>query len=333
MKISNDKGELSKIVSPNSWVMLGLGTALFLISMSFIYPSIPKEKIWIIAIIIFLVDLFIMAIIYIAWSALISLRKKQLDTHFNRHLAGDFISNSDNYWYHWEYTKRDREWIARYTLFGGFLAFLACPLFLSVLFIIKGIFQGTFTHYKPTGDLIQDFINLFGKVIITGFAIGLIPLVTSFFQAIKRLIKIPDVYIGENSIYEDGKYWCWEGTPYQLSKIELVKRVLNFEVFYQVQENEKDRNFAPTMRWFGDEPTGQISRSIFVPLGQETAVNEVVERLSKKCIPQRKMSRIYDSSGDYLGDSYYSDNDSSDSGDSCSWGDSGDSGDSCSSND
>jgi hypothetical protein len=333
MKTSNEKGQLTKTTSPNNWIILGLGTALFIISMSLIYPLVSKDILWFMGFFIFIVVSLIMVVIYIAWVALIAKKKSQVDDHINRQLAGDLISNSDNYLYHWEYTKRDKEWIARDIILEGFLGLLWSPLIMIILLIIQGVLRGNLPNYQPTGDPIKDFINVFGGVIILGGILGLITFICSIYDGLKKLINIPDVYIGENAIYENGKYWSWEGTRYHLTQINLSGRVLKFELFYQVQEQEKDQDFALTMRLFADEPTGEISRSIFVPLGQETAANEVVERLSKKCIPQRKVSRTYDGSDDYYGDSYYGNNDSSDSDNSCSWGDSGDSGDSCSSDD
>jgi hypothetical protein len=174
-------------------------------------------------------------------------------------------------------------------------------------------------------------INLLGVEICIGIGIGLVFFIVGIFQAAKRSQDIHDVYLGENAFYADGEYWCWEGTPYHLSSINLSKRVLKLELFYQVQESEPDQDFVLTTRLFADEPNGDITRSIFVPLGQEQAADQIVKELTKKCIPNPNKRKH--SNSDYYGDSYYGDNYSSDSDNSCSWGDSGDSGDSCSSGD
>ncbi|WP_413168082.1 hypothetical protein ACL6C3_15330 [Capilliphycus salinus ALCB114379] len=95
-----------------------------------------------------------------------------------------------------------------------------------------------------------------------------------------------------------------------LPKVELSDRQLNLELVYEVQEHERDRNFALTMRWFGNEPTGQVSRSIFVPLGQEDAANKLVKIFSKQCIPEREVVTVYEnSSDDYYDYRDYNDND------------------------
>ncbi|CAD5921015.1 hypothetical protein PCC9214_00658 [Planktothrix tepida] len=172
-----------------------------------------------------------------------------------------------------------------------------------------------------------------GVEICIGFGTGLAFFIAGIFQSAKRSKNICDVYIGENGFYADGEYWCWEGTPYHLYGINLLKRVLKLELFYQLPNSEPDQDFVLTTRLFADEPTGEITRSIFVPLGQEQAADQILKELTKKCIPRPRRRRSSYYSSDYYGDSYYGDSDSGDSGDSCSWGDSGDSGDSCSSGD
>ncbi len=331
MKDYTDKGELTQIGSPNLWVILGLGTALFLISMSFIYPLITKDLLLLVGIFTLLVVSIVMIVIYIAWAAILNLKKAQITDQINRQLAGDFISNQDNYWYRWQYTERDRKWIASHIFLEGLGILLLWSPFIIIVILIIEILNGRKFHYHPTGNWLQDLINLLGVEICIGFGIGLVCFIAGIFEAAKRSKNICDVYIGENAFYADGEYWCWEGTPYHLSSINLSKRVLKFELFYQVQKSEPDQDFVLTTRLFADEPNGEITRSIFVPLGQEQAADQIVKELTKKCIPNPKKGRY--SNSDYSGDSYYSDNDSSDSGDSCSWGDSGDSGDSCSSND
>ncbi|CAD5921047.1 hypothetical protein PCC9214_00660 [Planktothrix tepida] len=95
MKVYTDKAELTQIGSPNLWIILGLGTALFLISMSFIYPLITKDLLLVIGIFDLLAVSIIMMIIYIAWAAILNLRKTQITDQINRQLAGDFISNPE----------------------------------------------------------------------------------------------------------------------------------------------------------------------------------------------------------------------------------------------
>ncbi|EAW37001.1 hypothetical protein [Lyngbya sp. PCC 8106] len=335
MKAYNKNGELVKIASPNRWIMLGLGTAIFVILMSLSFPSDSLDLTWILvlAIIILLVDLFIIAIVYIVWSAFISIDKSSTENHVNCQSAANFISNSANYLYHWEYTRRDREWIAGYTIWGGFLGLLVSP-FIGILlqFTTTAILRRGFQNFPSTGDPIQDFIQFFSTAMIIGGILGLIYFINSIFKALKRLINIPDVYIGESAIYSDNQYWCWQKTPYRLSKVELSDRQLNLELVYQVQQHEKDRDFGLTMRWFGNEPTGQVNRSIFVPLGQEDAANKLVQIFSKQCIPEREVVRVYESSNDdYYDYRDYNDNDNfhqhdedCSSDDSGSYDDSGD---------
>ncbi|MBE9141920.1 hypothetical protein [Planktothrix mougeotii] len=336
MKAYTDKGELTQIGSPNRWVILGLGTALFIISMSLIYSLVSKDGLLFIGFFTFLVVSFIMIVIYIAWAAILNLKKTQITDQINRQLAGDFISNPDNYWYHWKYTERDRQWIASHIFLEGLGILLLWSPFIIIFILIIEVINGRKFHYHPTGNWLQDVINLLGVELCIGFGIGLVCFIGGIFQAAKRSKNICDVYIGENGFYADGEYWCWEGTPYHLYGINLSKRVLKFELFYQllVQESEQDQDFVLNTRLFADEPTGEITRSIFVPLGQEQAAGQIVQELAPKCIPRpRRRSSYYDSSTDYYssGDSY--DSSYSDSDNSCSWGDSGDSGDSCSSGD
>jgi len=330
MKNFNEKGELTKIGSPNLWVILGLGTALFMISMSFIYPLITKDLLLLVGIFTFLVVSFIMIVIYIAWAAILTLKKTQITDQINRQLAGDFISNQDNYWYHWQYTERDRKWIASHLFLEGLGILLWSP-FITIFLVVLEVVYGRKFNYHPTGNWFQDMIKLFGVEICIGIGIGLVCFIVGIFKAAKSSKDIHDVYLGENAFYADGEYWCWEATPYHLSSINLSKRVLKFELFYQVQKSEPDQDFVLTNRLFADEPNGEITRSIFVPLGQEQAADQIVKELTKKCIPNPNKRKH--SNSDYYGDSYYSNYDSSDSDNSCSWGDSGDSGDSCSSDD
>ncbi|HBW57864.1 MAG TPA: hypothetical protein DEF27_08695 [Oscillatoriales bacterium UBA8482] len=335
MKSYSNNGESTKIGSPNSWVILGLGTALFIISMSLIYSLVSKEGLLFIGFFTFLVVSFIMIVIYIAWAAILNLKKTQITDQINRQLAGDFISNPDNYWYRWQYTERDRKWIASHLFLEGLGILLWSP-FITIFLLVLELINGRKFHYHPTGNWVHDLIKLCGVEICIGIGTGLVFFIGGIFKAAKRSKNIRDVYIGENGFYADDEYWCWEGTPYHLSSINLSKRVLKFELFYQLQipESEQDQDFVLNTRLFADEPNGEITRSIFVPLGQEQAADQIVKELTKKCIPNPKKSRY--NNGGYYGDSYYSDysdNDSYDSGDSCSWGDSGDSGDSCSSDD
>ncbi|MCF3623696.1 hypothetical protein L2E65_02640 [Planktothrix agardhii 1801] len=298
--------------------------------MSFIYPLTTKDLLLLVSFFTFLVVSFIMIVVYIAWAAILNLKKAQIVDQINRQLAGDFISNPNNYWYHWQYTERDRKWISSHVFLEGLGILLWSP-FITIFLIVIQVLYGRKFHYHPTGNWVQDMIKLFGAEICIGIGIGLIFFIVGIFQSAKRSKDIHDVYIGENAFYADDEYWCWEGTPYHLSSINLSKRVLKFELFYQLPNSEPDQDFVLNTRLFADEPTGEITRSIFVPLGQEQAADQIVKELTKKCIPNPKKGR-YDNS-DYYGDSYYGDNYSSDSDNSCSWGDSGDSGDSCSSDD
>lgn len=336
MKVYTNKAELTQIGSPNLWIILGLGTALFLISMSFIYPLITKDSLLFVGIFALLVVSIVMIVIYIAWAAILNLKKTQITDQINRQLAGDFISNPDNYWYRWEYTERDRKWIASHLFLEGLGILLLWSPFIAIVILIIEIINGRKFNYNPTGNWLQDLIHLLGVELGIGFGIGLVCFIRGIFQSAKRSNNICDVYIGENGFYADGEYWCWEGTPYHLYGINLSKRVLKFELFYQllVQESEQDKDFVLNTRLFADEPTGEITRSIFVPLGQEQAAGQIVQELTKKCIPRPGRRSSYYSSDDYYsyGDSYDSSY-SSDSDNSCSWGDSGDSGDSCSSGD
>lgn len=313
MKAYDKNGELVKIASPNPWVMLALGTAIFVILMSLFFPPDPSDftLILVLAIIVLLVDLFILAIAYILWSAFISLNKSHSESHANRQLASNFISDSTNYLYHWKYTKRDRQWIARHTILGGFIGLLVSPFIGIILqFTTRAVMRRGVQDFPSTGNPIQDLIQFFSTAMILGGIFGLMWFINSIFQALKRLANIPDVYFGENAIYSDNQYWCWHQTPYRFSKVELSDRQLDLELVYEVQEHEKDRNFALTMRWFGDEPTGKVKRSIFIPLGQEEAANQLVQIFSKQCIPEREVVTAYESSrDDYYDYRYYNDND------------------------
>lgn len=336
MKAYTNKEELTQIGSPNLWVILGLGTALFLISMHFIYPLIDPGLLLVIGIFVLLVVSIVMIIIYIAWAAILNLKKNQITDQINRQLAGDFISNPDNYWYHWEYTERDRKWIASHIFLEGLWILLLWSPLITIIILIIEISDGRKFHYHPTGNWLQDLTNLLGVELCIGFGIGLVFFIGGIFQSAKRSKSICDVYIGENGFYADREYWCWEETPYHLSSINLSKRVLKFELFYQLPNSEPDKDFVLTTRLFADEPTGEITRSIFVPLGQEQAADQIVKELTKKCVPNPRSRSGYSR---YSSDDYYSYSDSYDSSssydsdNSCSWGDSGDSGDSCSSDD
>ncbi|WP_254174945.1 hypothetical protein [Planktothrix pseudagardhii] len=288
MKVYTDKAELTQIGSPNLWIILGLGTALFLISMSFIYPLITKDLLLVIGIFDLLAVSIIMMIIYIAWAAILNLRKTQITDQINRQLAGDFISNPENYWYRWEYTERDRKWIASHIFLEGLGILLLWSPFIIIFILIIEILNGRKFHYHPTGNGFQDLINLLGVEICIGFGTGLAFFIAGIFQSAKRSKNICDVYIGENGFYADGEYWCWEGTPYHLYGINLLKRVLKLELFYQLPNSEPDQDFVLTTRLFADEPTGEITRSIFVPLGQEQAADQILKELTKKCIPRPK---------------------------------------------